>query len=162
VAPAAGTVPAWWRWIAIASLALLLLGIVVWWLLRRRASRSAPMPARVAPTIGPSTDRSMRKRFLDAALGDDVATQARHLLAWGRAERPGLQNLGELAAALASEPQRTAIAWLQRRQYADAATGAQPPDLRAAFEHGFVWRDERPRDDRSPLPPLYPFDLGPR
>lgn len=162
VAPAAGTVPAWWRWVAIASLALLLLGIVAWWLLRRRASASVPKPARVAPTIGPSTDRAMRKRFLDAARGDDVATQARHLLAWGRAERPGLQNLGELAAALASDPQRTAIAWLQRRQYADAATGARSPDLRAAFEHGFVWRDERPQDDRSPLPPLYPFDLGPR
>jgi hypothetical protein len=112
--------------------------------------------------VAPPDTRALREAFLAAARAGDAADQARALLAWARAERPDLQNLGALSAALASEPQRAAIAALQRRRYAEATAGADGAGLRAAFERGFAWRGERPHDDDSPLPPLYPFDLGPR
>jgi hypothetical protein len=128
---------------------------------RRRAAARPPAPASPAGSVRPSAP-GLRDAFLEAARGDDVAAQARRLLAWARAERPGLQNLGELSAALASQAQREAIAWLQRRQYAGAPATAERVDLRAAFAHGFAWKDGRADGGGSPLPPLYPFDLGPR
>lgn len=169
VAPTAGTAgpvaaaapdgsARWWRRAALASLGLWLLSMLGWWAWRRRQAAAPARPAAVAP---PDT-RALREAFLVAARTDDAADQARTLLAWARAERPDLQNLGALSAALASEPQRAAIAALQRRRYAEAPAGADGAGLRAAFECGFAWRGERPHDDDSPLPPLYPFDLGPR
>ena len=95
---------------------------------------------------------------MDVARGRDPATQAHHLLAWARVERPGLQNLGQLSAILASDAQRTAIEHLQRQQYAGASTG-NALDLAATFAQGFVWRSDNEHDSDSPLPPLYPFKL---
>jgi hypothetical protein len=95
---------------------------------------------------------------MEAARGKDRAAQARRLLAWARSERPGLQNLGQLSEALASESQRAAIDRLQRLQYAGAGAD-EATDLSAVFAQGFVWRHEEPSDQDSPLPPLYPFKL---
>ncbi|KRE89831.1 hypothetical protein ASG87_02465 [Frateuria sp. Soil773] len=169
-APAASLAPApaashrWpWGWLAAGALAVLLciglLGIGVgWWMGRRAAGRrpgaAAPMDA--APR--PASARQLRAAFMAAARGDDPAAQARSLLAWARTERPGLPHLGALAAALAAEPQRAAIAALQRRQYADAAAGASP-GLAEAFAGGFAWREASGGGDDAPLPPLYPFKL---
>jgi hypothetical protein len=160
-APAAPATPdgaaRWWRRIALASLGLWLLSMLGWWIWRRRRAAAPARPAAVTPS--PDTS-ALRAAFLAAAGAGDAAVQARTLLAWARAERPGLQNLGALSAALASEPQRAAIAALQRRRYAGAPASAGDTGLRAAFERGFAWHGGRPHHDDSPLPPLYPFDLS--
>jgi len=143
-----------WRVIALAVVALLLLGgaLVAWWVWRRRArvaTGGRPAPA--------GSQRALRAAFLAAARGSDAATQAHALLAWARAARPGLANLGALSAALAADRQRAAIAALQRSRF---AAGAEVPtaDLAAAFARGFQWR-AAPPGEGPPLPPLYPFKL---
>lgn len=146
-----------WRWIALGSLGLWLLSLLGWWLWRRRRVAPAAPPTPTPAPVGAST-RSLREAFLAGAHRGEAAAQARSLLAWARSERPLLQNLGELSAALASEAQRTAIAALQRRQYAGVA-GDAGVDLHAAFVRGFEWRAESGSQDASPLPPLYPFKL---
>jgi len=96
---------------------------------------------------------------MQAAAGSDTALQAQTLLAWARAERPVLQNLGELAAVLAAEDQRTAIAALQHRRYASSMDEATGTELTAAFKRGFAWRQPDAGADDGLLPPLYPFKL---
>jgi hypothetical protein len=110
------------------------------------------------PEVSGNVTKTSRQTFLGAARGNDRQAQARRLLAWARAERPGLRNLGELAEALASEEQRAAIDLLQREQYAGVSTG-QRMDLAATFANGFVWRRDDTSETASPLPPLYPFKL---
>lgn len=148
-----------WRWIAAASLGLWLLSLLAWWWLRRRARRAAPAPTSPAAPAGDA--RALRQAFMDAARGGDASAQARSLLAWARSERPGLHHLGELSAALDSGAQRAAIDALQRRQYGNAQA-SPAEDLVAAFADGFAWRRPGGGEPGSPLPPLYPFDLGGR
>lgn len=142
-----------WRWIALASIGLWLLSILAWWLWRRRRVTIAPIAAR------PSA-RESQQAFIAAARGNDTSSQVHSLLAWARAERPAIQHLSELAAALDDESQRAAIAALQQRHYAGAPVveggGAKLADV---FSRGFVWRSADAADDDSGLPPLYPFKL---
>lgn len=102
--------------------------------------------------------RSSRNAFMEAARGKDRSTQARRLLAWARSERPGLQNLGQVSAALASDTQRAAIDRLQRLQYSEAHA-EDTTNLAEVFAPGFAWRVEGESTEDSPLPPLYPFKL---
>jgi hypothetical protein len=155
VAPAAASSTPW-RWIALGSIALWLLSATVFaWFYRRRkratASTATPRVERVDAT------RTLRQAFLESARGDDRATQARRLLAWACAERPGLRNLGQVAEALASDEQRAAIATMQREQYAGVSAETRV-DLAAIFAKGFAWEQNK-ADIESPLPPLYPFKL---
>jgi hypothetical protein len=152
-AASAGATP--WRWIAIASIGvwvLVLAAAALWWW---RRNRRAVAPVASAPTESAS---ALRRAFFDAALGNDATAQAHHLLAWARAERPALQNLGQLREMLASEPQQQAIEHLQRVQFAGTATQTGP-DLAAAFAQGFAWQHSDSAQSDSPLPPLYPFKL---
>lgn len=144
-----------WRWVAIGSIALWLIsaGLFGWWYRRRKKRPSTAVLQRA-----PDSQRALRQAFLDAAKGNDRAAQARSLLAWANAERPGLRTLGQLADALASPEQRSAIELLQRQQYA-AMHGEDKFDLAAVFAKGFVWRHEDAATHDSPLPPLYPFKL---
>ncbi len=155
LAPAGSPTP--WRWLALASIALWLLSALAWWSWYRRR-RGAPQPA---PAPAHATARQAQLAFLAAARGSDVAAQARCLLAWARAERPGLQHLGELSAALDDASQRTAVAALQQRHYAGAAVPSADTgdELVAAFRRGFVWRDASAGEGDPGLPPLYPFKL---
>ena len=147
-----------WRWIALGSIGLWLSSAVagLWVYRRRRASPAnfTKFPAAVPPDTG----RSLRQAFMAAARCDDRPAQARHLLAWARAERPALRNLGELAEALAAEEQRVAIQQLQREQYAGVPR-TQLHDLASIFARGFTWRPSAHTVADSPLPPLYPFKL---
>ena len=152
VAPARRAPP--WRTAALVIVALVLAAgtLLAWWAWRRQTGAVA-----VDPSVRVPSGRRLRAAFLAAAHGNDAATQAHALLAWARAERPGLANLGALADALASAAQREAIDRLQRRRFA-ATEGEAAPDLAAAFASGFQWRDTRSGDE-PPLPPLYPFKL---
>ncbi|HEU4670152.1 MAG TPA: BatD family protein [Dyella sp.] len=146
-----------WMWIALAVGVLWLLTLVAW-LWRRRPGR-APDGARPGTDV-PASAKRRREDFLRAARGSDAVAQARTLLAWAQAERPGLRHLEAVAAALDSESQRAAIAALERARYAGSAGGPSPAALEAAFAGGFAWRDARKDDPGDgPLPPLYPFKL---
>ncbi|MGB5938834.1 MAG: protein BatD, partial [Rhodanobacter sp.] len=85
--------------------------------------------------------------------------QVRSLLAWARAERPAIQHLGELSAALDDAAQRAAIDALQQRQYAATPSHDAGANLAEAFKRGFAWRAADAADENSGLPPLYPFKL---
>jgi hypothetical protein len=138
---------------------LWLFSVLAWWYRRRRrAARPLPVSAAVA---GRDAAREGQRAFLAAARGTDVAAQTRTLLAWARAERPAIQHLGELAAALADASQCAAIADLQRRRYGAAAPPATPAALADAFKHGLAWRKSGSPAAGSSLPPLYPFKLHP-
>jgi hypothetical protein len=153
-APAA-TTPTPWRWIALASLGLWLLSVLAWWLWqrRRRASPAAP------PAAARSSARSSQLAFLAAARGSDPAAQVRTLLVWARAERPAIQHLGELSAALDDAAQRAAIEALQQRHYAAAPSHDAGANLAEAFKRGFAWRAAEATGENAALPPLYPFKL---
>lgn len=147
-----------WRWIALGSIALWLLcaaGFV--WLYNRRKRSPVSVTTKVHAEAATST-RSLQQAFLESAHGDDRSVQARRLLAWARAERPALRNLGQVAEALASDEQRAAIQLLQREQYAGVSANRRM-DLAAIFATGFAWRQAGKTDTGSPLPPLYPFKL---
>lgn len=157
--PAAGTVvgnglP--WRWLALGSFGLWLLSLLGWWWLRRRAATVKP----ATPAVAAPSSARLRAAFLAAARGGDAGAQVSTLLAWARAERPSLQNLGELALALSSASQREAIDALQRRRYAGSEEAGLGDRLAAVFRDGFAWREAGGDGGHaSPLPPLYPFNL---
>ncbi|SHL77056.1 BatD family protein [Rhodanobacter sp. OK091] len=146
--------PTPWRWVALGSLGLWLGSVLAWWLWRRRRTSKIG-----TPTMARTSSRQCQLVFLAAARGNDPAAQARSLLAWARAERPAIQHLGELAAALDDASQRAAIATLQQRHYAGTPMSADGSKLVEAFKRGFVWRVADAGDDGSELPPLYPFKL---
>jgi len=154
-APATAHRGSWRGWVLGLGAGVLVLGAgwFIWLWRRRRPAASDAAAARVAPTA-----RSLRARFMQAVHAGTIAEQAHALLAWARAERPGLANLGALADALASAAQRDAIAELQRRQYA-AEPAAGTLALERVFADGFAWRDAGDAAPPSALPPLYPFKL---
>lgn len=155
--PVGSSAPApWWRWIALGSLGLWLLSLLGWWIWRRRRSHPVVHAEAAAPSSSP---RQRQLAFLAAARGTDTAAQVRCLLEWARAERPAIQHLGELAAALEDEAQRQAIAALQQRHYAGAAPVGDGVDLGAVFKRGLAWRKGTAGGDEGELPPLYPFKL---
>lgn len=143
-----------WRWVAIASVGLWLLSVIAFLLWRRR---KPPSTSTTSPHAGQHA-RGLRQAFMDAARRHDAALQAQCLLAWARAERPDLRNLGDVSMEIASDSQRAAIERLQRLQFAGDATG-DAIDFAAVFAQGFVWRTTNGSDGGSPLPPLYPFKL---
>ncbi|MEO8999755.1 MAG: BatD family protein [Rhodanobacter sp.] len=143
-----------WRWIALGSLGLWLCSALAWWLWHRHRMSSI-----VAPVRAGTSSRQCQLVFLAAARGNDPAAQARSLLAWARAERPAIQHLGELAAALEDASQRAAIATLQQRHYAGTPMSADGATLAEAFKRGLAWRAADAGEDGSELPPLYPFKL---
>lgn len=144
-----------WRWIALGSVGLWLLSVLSWLLWRRRPRATAPV-ASLLPHI---SAQACQQDFFAAARGSDVAAQVRTLLAWARAERPAIQHLGELSAALADAQQRAAITRLQQRHYAAAPNVDDGTTLAQVFKPGFVWRTGETGDDETSLPPLYPFKL---
>ncbi|MHA6205159.1 BatD family protein [Dyella soli] len=160
-APAAPASPARpappWRLIALGSLALWLASLLAWLGWRWRRGRAAPRASTAPPE--PASPSRLRTDFLATTRGTDIAMQARSLLAWARAERPELPNLGEVSRALASESQRDAIEALQRGQYAGTREQLPGERLQAAFRDGFDWRRDGEAGQPSPLAPLYPFNL---
>lgn len=156
-APASVPAPTPWRWIALGSMVLWVGSLLAWWLWSQRRRRAPG----VDPTAVSAGTRQAQHAFLAAARGSDVAAQVRCLLAWARAERPGILHLGELSAALDDASQRAAIEALQQRHYAGAPmdSGDSGIDLVEAFRRGFAWRNAAGGEGSAALPPLYPFKL---
>ncbi|MEO5811191.1 MAG: BatD family protein [Rhodanobacter sp.] len=148
-----------WRWVALGSLGLWLVSVLVWWYWRRR--RATPIQPPPDAAGEPASARECQRAFLAAARGTDVTAQTRTLLAWARAERPSIQHLGELAAALADAQQCTAVADLQRRRYGGANPPTSTVGLGDVFKRGLMWRQNGPSTVQSSVPPLYPFKLHP-
>lgn len=166
-----------WRPLASVLLALLLCGIG-WRLWQRRSARTtgpsvaaeqAPAGAPTAAALGAAAEdaaaatklpsvRARRAAFMAAAREGTSAEQVHCLLAWAKAERGSISNLGELAAALDSAPQRAAIAELQRRHYAGRASDAALA-LDREFATGLAWAAAPASEGDESLPPLYPFKL---
>lgn len=150
---------AWWRAIALASLALWIIALttLAWWWSSRKRRGGAPLNTGAeAPNASAG---ALRQRTLDAARRHDAAACERALLAWGRAARPGLRNVGELRDALADPAQRVALEQLQRVRWQSGDARAACDALARVFDRGFVWRDERAEGTRADggLPPLYPM-----
>ena len=149
-----------WRLIALISLTLLvlllLLLLIVWWWRARNTSGSDNTD--IQNQSAASKPNVAKQAFIHAAASQDIAQQARTLLAWARTERAHLRNLGELSLALAASEQHAAIAYMQQHQYAQV-TDTSTVDIAQAFVNGFAWRDATSSDPNVPLPPLYPFDL---
>ncbi|MBB6241327.1 BatD family protein [Rhodanobacter sp. MP1X3] len=146
-----------WRWIAIGSIALWLLSVMAW-LIWRRYQRERPASVAI-PNAPNASARERQQAFLVAARGSNTSEQVRSLLAWARIERPAIQHLGDLAALLGDEQQRTAIASLQQRHYASASMSGSDAPLAEVFKRGFIWCVADKGDEGSDLPPLYPFKL---
>ena len=144
-----------WRWIALGSLGLWLISGLAWLLWRRRPRT----PSVIAPTLARASSAQCQQAFMAAARGGNAAAHVRSLLAWARAERPLIQNLGDLSAALDDAVQRAAIAALQQRHYAGTSMPDGGAALAEVFKRGFVWRRADAGEDGSDLPPLYPFKL---
>jgi hypothetical protein len=155
---ASAPAPTPWRWIALGSIALWVGSLLAWWLWGRRRRRAPGADPTPAPA---SSAHQARIAFLAAARDSDVAAQARCLLAWARTERPGIQHLSELSAALDDAAQHAAIEALQQRHYAGTSTdsGDSGVELVDAFSRGFAWRSATADRDGAALPPLYPFKL---
>jgi hypothetical protein len=144
-----------WRWIAIGSAVLWLLSVLAWLLWRRRLTAPAPKP-QMSPR---PTARQEQQAFLAAARTDDTLAQSRTLLAWARTERPAIQHLGQLAAALGDAAQQAAVEDLQQRRYAGAPRPGDRVSLGEVFKRGLVWRKTDTGEQEPELPPLYPFKL---
>jgi hypothetical protein len=145
-----------WRPLALAAIGLWLLSVIAgaFWLLRRRTA------ARRSATAAPATAaRSGSYEFRSACTRGDLNAAARALLRWGRRERPALRNLGELAAAVHDDAQRTVVRELERVLYGGAPGAGIGERLLAAFGSGPAFTDPARANAAPALAPLYPFDI---
>ncbi|MEO7917260.1 MAG: BatD family protein [Dokdonella sp.] len=143
-----------WRWIAWAAITLWLVTMAMWFFsARRRRSDTvvaAPEPSKAAASARAEFQRS-------CALGD-LAGAERGLIAWGRAERPNMYNLDNLAATVQSDEQRAVLRDLQQMRYSGAVVDGLAQRLSAAFRDGPAWSDSAATmtGKAGPLPALYP------
>ncbi|HEX7815531.1 BatD family protein [Dyella sp.] len=147
-----------WRALAIIGFVLWLVTLVaaVVFYRRRRVLASG---VGAAPVVDRPSVAVLKQAFMEAARGTDVRRQAATLMAWARAERPAIQNLGQLSAALHKVEQRQAIAAMQQQLYA-ARSALGAPDLAQAFSTGLAWVQPTEGEPAGgELPPLYPFDV---
>ncbi|MDR2012901.1 MAG: BatD family protein [Rhodanobacter sp.] len=138
-----------WQALTMLGFALWLATLALYWR-RRRPPVSAASNARV-DTSG------QRAAFLRACALGDLAGAERALVAWAKAERGDVRNLGELAERLADSTQRETLADTQRARYAGAACEGLAMRLERAFKPGFAWHDHSAaHTEVSALPALYP------
>lgn len=143
-----------WKGIAAIGFVLWLATLLAWWGSRRVAGVPSPASVR-ASNVDATTQRAA---FLRACSLGDLSGAERALVAWARNERADVRNLGELAARVADDAQRTATSALQRARYAGESTDGIVTRLQQAFRNGIAWSDaaQRAASAAGPLPPLYP------
>jgi len=142
-----------WRLAALVALIGWLATALAWWLHARRTPKQ--------PTAGDDGSAAKasthRAAFLRACSLGEFAAAERALVAWARAERSDVRNLGELARRLGDERQRSALARLQAVRYAGAPGEGLGTLLHDAFKGGLAWmRAPATRASDEPLPALYP------
>lgn len=147
-----------WRPLAFAGFGLWLATLAAWIGLTLLPRRGGDVVAAAGAAAAPPTSAAQRT-FADACRRNDAPAAARALLAWARGAGGTVRTLGELAAALADDAQRTALADLERSLYAAAAGGFDGARLAAAFRHGIAFAPAAQCMPASPLPPLYPFEV---
>ena len=142
-----------WRWLFFGALALWLVTVGIWVILRRRGGVAAAVRPNEA-TLSTPRERPAREVFLKSVDADEPAAIERNLLIWARAVQPSIRSLGALSTALAPGSQPVAIAGLQRARFAGGTLDRSA--LRTAFAKGFVWKSVGGAGDTPGLPPLYP------
>jgi hypothetical protein len=141
-----------WQALAALCLVLWLVTLALWW-----RSRRAKAPAAIVDATPQAGASAQRAAFLRASSMGELAGAERALIAWARSERPDVRNLGELSLRLDNSAQLDALAALQRARYAGAPAQGVGASLERAFRGGLAWRSAAARrEDRSPLPTLYP------
>lgn len=142
-----------WQALAVAGFALWLLTLAWWWH-SRRAGTARGVPDRAPPEPDGLPHRAA---FLRACSLGEFAGAERALVAWARGERPGVRNLGELAARLDGADQREALAELQRVRYAGTSAHGLATRLQHAFARGLAWQATTAAHGAADaLPSLYP------
>lgn len=141
----------WWPWLT-GLFALLWVVTMLW---RRRAptvTEKKPAPSGTSPEAA-----SLTSDLRHALKQGDEARIAAALLALARAHDAGTRSLGDLAAWLNDEAQRTAVVALERSLYS-AGSGDSLTLLREAFARTPQWRRQTatPSTAADALPPLYP------
>lgn len=142
-----------WRWLFFGALALWVVTVIAWLIVRRRGSRDA-VATSTAGAAPVSRERPAREAFLKVVDAGEPAAIERALLTWARTVQPSLRSPGALSSALAPGVQPVAIDDLQRARFADATLDRAA--LRAAFAGGFRWKSPPAGGDSQTLPPLYP------
>lgn len=145
-----------WRLLAIVAVALWLLTLLGWlgWVWRSRRSAGAPTTTDTPP-VGPAG--SARREFREACKREDWAAASRNVLRWAREFKPGLRNLGDLAAELDDDAQVAGLHDLERVRYGEGDSDGLARRLESAFSKGPKLKSVKPETATSPLPPLYPF-----
>ncbi len=139
-----------WRWTSIVLALLWMLTLTMWW--RSRNSISIATSSRAHPPQAPG-----RSVFLRACSMGDLVGAERALVSWARSEKPGVRNLGEVAAAVDDADQREVIDALQRMRYAGENSEGLGARLTRAFRDGFSWtKPVSTAAEPAALPPLYP------
>jgi len=143
-----------WAWLAAVAVLLWLLTLAAWFFWARRHGRPPPVDA---PRMSPAESQRpgpVREHFLKAAVGDDLVSTERALLAWARSARPDIRSIGDLALALQPGRQREVLGLFQRARFGQGTI--DPVMLRDAFAGGFDWAHVAGPGDGGGLPPLYP------
>lgn len=130
--PAANAGAINWKLVAIGSLTLWLVTLIIAVWHRRRGAALPPIANNaVAP-------RAAREALRRACADADAAAAARALLDGAKAEGIDVRNLGELAEALVSSAQRSALAELQRARFGGGDVALACVAVAQAFTKGFV------------------------
>ena len=142
-----------WRLATLVMFAIWLATALAWWL----HSRRTPKARAIVDDASASKASTHRAAFLRACSLGEFAAAERALVAWSRAERGDVRNLGELGRRLGDERQRDALARLQAVRYAGASGEGLGSLLHDAFKGGLAWtRLSEPQASDEPLPALYP------
>jgi hypothetical protein len=150
----AGETAVFWRRLAFVTGALWLLTLLGWIVTLARARNSSPPPARpaVAAPVGLPGGVATWQRAVQAG---DWPAAAKSLLAWAKSERPGLNNLGQLADALAEDEAAHAVRELDRACYGQAAAADLAVRLQSHLRKSLPWKRAASGMQDSVLPALY-------
>jgi len=151
----AGEAAVFWRRIAGVAVALWLVTLLGWIVTRARARSAVPPPPRrasAAPVALPGGIATWQRAVQSA----DWPAAAKALLAWSKSEAPGLNNLGQLADALADPAAAQAVRELDRACYGQAAAPDLAVRLQAHLRKSLPWKRSAGKSDASALPALYP------
>jgi len=143
-----------WRRLAWVAGALWLATLLGWIVTLARARHATPPPTRStrpAPVALPGGVANWQR----AVQAGDWPAAAKSLLAWAKSERPGVNNLGQVADALADADAAQAVRELDRACYGQAATADLAARLQTHVRKSLPWKRAPSAAQDSTLPALY-------